>query len=165
MAAEEPSEGGDGPRVEDVMEVSGSELTLQEAMNTGLLPQPELMTFNAWQRWRAGPGGRPTLKKGDRYSTSSGEEANLWRTTMEALYGSDWRTDLEDKEVKDAAEKEGEDGEEEEEELIPEVPAAAAGAGSGTLFAPGGLGSLRGIRPEVPVSEERLTLRRLLGRS
>ena len=74
---------------------------------------------------------------------------------MEALYGSDWRTDLEDKEVKDAAEKEGEDGEEEEEELIPEVPAAASGAGSGAPFVPGGLGLLRGTRPEVPVAEER----------
>merc|ERR1712026_294460 len=44
--------------------------------------------------WRAGPGSRPTQRRGDGVSTTRAQESVLWRGVMGALYGDDWREQL-----------------------------------------------------------------------
>ena len=74
-------------------EVSGLEVSLQQAVASGLLEKPELQSFNDWQQWRKKTRSRPT-KAQDDVSRTTQEEANLWRETMEHFYGSDWNTAL-----------------------------------------------------------------------
>ena len=64
---------------------------LHEAIDSGLVPEPELMTYNEWVKWRAGPGGRPAQRRGDPMTTPAQLEVRLWRETMGRLHGDDWR--------------------------------------------------------------------------
>jgi hypothetical protein len=79
--------------------------SLEEAIEKGELLKPELLGYQAWISWRAGAGLRPTQKKSG-FGTTPAQEAELWRKTMTKLYGSDWRTLLEDKELQRAEEAE-----------------------------------------------------------
>jgi hypothetical protein len=85
-----------------------------------------LMNFNEWQKWRSGAGRRPTKKK-DGVSTTSKEEAQLWRATMEANHGDDWMVDLAALQAQVSEEEEAEDEEDGEEAT---TTGAAAGTGS-----------------------------------
>ena len=80
----------------NVREVSGSDKTLAEAVTSQEVPRPDVMDFNTWQVWRKGVGRRPTIGKGDPQVTSSKNEADLWRATMERYHGKDWRVRLEE---------------------------------------------------------------------
>ena len=75
-------------------EVSGStksqidRLSNLEEGDDGLIPMPDLMDFNSWQRWRTQFGKRPT-KRLDGYHTNPRQESILWRSTMLAVHGHD----------------------------------------------------------------------------
>ncbi|CAE7375118.1 pol, partial [Symbiodinium sp. CCMP2456] len=103
------------------------ELTLEEAIGSGEVPEPELMRFQGWLAWRGGDGQRPARRKGDRVGTNGKFEADLWRATMERIYGEDWKTQMDAKELAELAPSSGE--EQEEEELLPEASIAAGGPG------------------------------------
>ena len=79
-----------------VREVSGSEASLAECIADGSVPKPDLGDWNTWLVWRKGAGRRPKVSLGDRSSTSSRQESDLWKATMQRLYGADWRTQLEE---------------------------------------------------------------------
>ncbi len=79
--------------------------TLAEAIASGAVLEPPLVNYQSWISWRAGEGLRPTMKKSG-HSTTSRQEAELWKTTMEARYGTDWRSLLEDAELLRAEEAE-----------------------------------------------------------
>ena len=79
-----------------VREVSGSEVSLAECIANGSVPKPELGDWNTWVFWRRGAGRRPEVSLGDPLSTSARQEADLRRSTMQKLYGADWRTQLEE---------------------------------------------------------------------
>ena len=51
------------------------------------------MEFNDWQQWRSVSGKRPK-RAVDGYTTLSAAEADLWRSTMAAVHGSNWKTEL-----------------------------------------------------------------------
>ena len=87
---------------EVVREVSASDGSLLDEIEAGRVPRPALLSFSDWVGWRAGEGRRPALRHGDPRSTTSGEEAALWRTVMQALYGEFWREDW--AQARDAAE-------------------------------------------------------------
>ena len=72
-------------------EVANYEGTIEEAAEAGLFPQPDLMEFNTWQKWRKALGMRPTKRLGSKRPTSTSQEANLWRSVMEEYYGEDWQ--------------------------------------------------------------------------
>ena len=74
-------------------QVSGSDLTLSEAIRTGEIPRPELMGWQEWQPWRSGVGRRPT-QRNDGYVLPPQIETSPWRATMNELYGPDWATIL-----------------------------------------------------------------------
>ena len=74
-------------------EVSGSTLTLKQAIDAGEIEPPGLLEWNAWQKWRRDVGKRPT-QRADGRTTSNTEEAALWKATMEDRYGSDWSMQL-----------------------------------------------------------------------
>ena len=73
----------------DHRQVSGSDLTLLEAINTGVVPRPELIGWYDWQRWRTAIGRRPTMSE-DGYTLPRQIETSLWRATMAELYGAEW---------------------------------------------------------------------------
>ena len=106
------------------------ELTLEAAIEAGDVPVPELMRFQGWLAWRGGDGQRPARRKGDLgrdlVGTNGKFEANLWRATMERIYGDDWKAQLDAKELAELAASLEEEEEEEEEELVPENPVAVA---------------------------------------
>ncbi|CAE7940524.1 pol [Symbiodinium necroappetens] len=83
----------------------------------------ELMRFQGWLAWRGKEGSRPARRKGDTAGTSGKFEAELWWSTMEKIYGEDWRAELDAKELAELAAF-SDDGEEDEdeEELMPEAP-------------------------------------------
>ena len=83
--------------ITDVREVSGGDGTLAESIAGGDVPMPAVMDFNAWQQWRKGPGRRPQTTKGDPATTTPRQESELWRGTMQRLFGAEeWRTRLEE---------------------------------------------------------------------
>ena len=75
----------------DHRQVSGSDLTLSEAIRRGEIPRPELMGWNEWQPWRSSVGRVPT-QRNDRYVLPPQIETSLWRAFMNELYGPDWAT-------------------------------------------------------------------------
>ena len=106
--------------MESTREVSGTDDSLADAISTGKVPKPRPMEFNDWQKWRRDLGQRPR-KAVDGGTTNSRSEAELWRKTMIAQYGSDWQVEL-------AAGSVGEEA---------EPPAEAASAAAGTESAGG----------------------------
>ena len=103
-------------------------LSLEDAIVSGDVPTPELMRFQGWLAWRGKEGSRPARRKGDTAGTTGKFEAELRRSTMEKIYGEDWRAELDARELAElaASSDEGEEYEEEE-ELMPDasVPGAA----------------------------------------
>ena len=79
--------------------------TLSEAVASGAVPAPPLVTYQSWISWRASAGLRPTQKKSG-HGTTSRQEAELWKATMEERYGTEWRSLLEDAELLRAEEAE-----------------------------------------------------------
>ena len=79
--------------------------TLSEAVASGAVPAPPLVTYQSWISWRASAGLRPTQKKSG-HGTTSRHEAELWKATMEERYGAEWRSLLEDAELLRAEEAE-----------------------------------------------------------
>ena len=79
--------------------------TLAEAIASGAVSEPPLVNYQSWISWRAGEGLRPTMRKSG-HGTTSRQEAELWKATMEARYGTDWRSLLEDAELLRAEEAE-----------------------------------------------------------
>ena len=73
-------------RSDAAREVSKTTRTLMQEILDQKVAKPELMGFNAWQKWRKEVGKRPTRAE-DGKSTTSREEAALWRRTMASLYG------------------------------------------------------------------------------
>ena len=71
------------------MEVAGSAERLSAMIDKGDIPRPELMAFNQWLRWRSTTGRRPLLKRDGEF-TSMEKESELWKATMQYLYGDDW---------------------------------------------------------------------------
>ena len=117
-------------------EVSGSDDSLLAMLAAEDLEEPELMDYIRWVSWRAGPGRRPSKRKGDPAGTTPADEAALWRSTMEHLYSADWRQALADRQA--AAAMAGADGEEDEEEeesrgpsAVELLPASGAAGSSG----------------------------------
>ena len=78
------------------MQVSGHHgKTLLDAIREGLLDQPPLMGWNAWQRWRSTAGLRPTTRvDGPGNFTSTAQELQLWKAVMAELYGTEWPLQL-----------------------------------------------------------------------
>ena len=74
-------------------EVSGSTITLKQAIDAGEIEVPGLLEWNAWQKWRRDVGKRPTQRVDGR-TTSNTEEAALWKATMQDRHGSDWSMQL-----------------------------------------------------------------------
>ena len=104
--------------------------TLLEAIEEGIVPRPGLLTYQDWNSWRARDGQRPSKRRhgDDERTTTTAEEAQLWRTVMEALYGPEWKDQLA---VAGGAleETEEEEEEEEEEERLPTTLARAPEGG------------------------------------
>ena len=85
-------------------EVSDSELTLIESVQQGIVEEPPLMAWNAWQRWRSGAGRRPpTPREPEQRPAFVRREAALWRQLMEAVHGVNWRDALDQQETEEAA--------------------------------------------------------------
>ena len=102
--------------------------TLLEAIEEGIVPRPGLLTYQDWNSWRARDGQRPSKRRhgDDERTTTTAEEAQLWRTVMEALYGPEWKDQLA---VAGGALEETEEEEEEEEERPPTTLARAPEGG------------------------------------
>ena len=100
-----------------VTQVSGYQGQLIDAIREGKVPKPDLMQYNAWISWRKAEGKRPITRK-DGVGTKPSQEADMWREVMAALYGDDWRVQLDALEV-------GEEADEEGDERAAEVPAVA----------------------------------------
>ena len=67
-------------------EVRGSTKSLLQAIEDGDVPRPGLLGYQDWNSWRAREGQRPSkIRDGDERTTSTAEEAQLWRNVMEAL--------------------------------------------------------------------------------
>ena len=74
-------------------QVSGSDKTLIDAIRDGEVPQPILMSWNAWQAWRSRTGRMPRQAT-DGYTVSRAQEVALWKAVMNELYGEDWSIQL-----------------------------------------------------------------------
>ena len=74
-------------------QVSGSELTLLEAVNAEYVPKPRLMSWNEFQVWRRDEGKRPLLAA-DGHTTTTPQEVVLWKSVMLDLYGPEWAVEL-----------------------------------------------------------------------
>ena len=132
-------EAGDGRVLEEgTREVSGTNASLAACITDGSVPKPKLLDWQDWLKWRKGPGMRPRRDRGDPDTTALKQESVLWRSTMQRLYGEDWRALLEEQQ---AAEEEGEGadvesvigGERSAEASVVSASAASAGlAGSST---------------------------------
>ena len=111
IATPVPPEAGDGRVLEEgVREVSGTEASLVACIADGTISQPGLTDWQDWLKWRKGPGMRPRQDRGDPDSTALKQESVLWRSTMQRLYGADWRGLLEEQQAA-AEEEEGVDEE------------------------------------------------------
>ena len=111
-------------------QVVGTDKTLLRCIQDGDLPRPDLMRWNAWQRWRREIGRRPTQSR-DGYTTSAAEESALWKAVMLELYGSEWALEL--AAAEDAPAPEERDGQPGEPRLS---PAAGAVPDEGAAPAP-----------------------------
>ena len=78
---------------EGVQEVRGTDDGLLKLIADGSVEKPALSLYADWLAWRKASETRPSRTVDTRTSTSQ-EEAALWRGTMAALYGDTWRTDL-----------------------------------------------------------------------
>ena len=74
-------------------QVSGSDKTLIDAIRDGEVPQPILMSWNAWQAWRSRAGRMPRQAT-DGYTVSRAQEVALRKAVMNELYGDDWSIQL-----------------------------------------------------------------------
>ena len=74
-------------------EISGSDKTLAACIRDGTVGKPPLMQHNEWLQWRRDIGMRPR-KAVDGATTTSAQEARLWRETMSTLYGPEWIENL-----------------------------------------------------------------------
>ena len=90
--------------------MSQTDKTLAEVLADGSVAAPDLVGFNDWQKWRKSSGTRPVVARGDPKSTTSAQEVLLWKSTMEELFGDEWRGDLAEKEAALAAAADEEDG-------------------------------------------------------
>ena len=65
---------------EEQYEVSGMKdgTTLSQCIESGVVPVPELMNYNAWLKWRSQAGKRPSKARKDAKSTTMGQESSLW---------------------------------------------------------------------------------------
>ena len=70
-------------------QVSGTRLTLSEAIRTGEIQRPELVSWHAWQPWRSSIGRRPSVAN-DGFVLPRQIETSLWRATMSEFYGAEW---------------------------------------------------------------------------
>ena len=61
--------------------------TLFELIAAGLIPEPGPLDWKRFQKYRAGLGGRPTVRRGDNHTLSTANDALVWRSTMMSLYG------------------------------------------------------------------------------
>ena len=96
-------------------EVSGrDDVTLMGLINGGQLPQPELLSYIHWLKWRKSTKTRPVLRQGDPASTKGGDEAALWKHVMGRLYGEDWKEELRELEEQRAVQEDDPDAEESE---------------------------------------------------
>ena len=111
-------------RSDAAREVSKTTKTLMQEILDQKIAKPELMGFNAWQKWRRGAGKRPT-RAADGKSTTPREEADLFWRTMSSLYGESWREDL----ALTEAEEENEDGAAEENPAAERKPAPQGALG------------------------------------
>ena len=74
-------------------QVSGSEKTLIQAIHDGHIETPQLMGWNAYQRWRREVGKRPQLSV-DGFATVAAQESALWKAVMAEVHGVSWAEDL-----------------------------------------------------------------------
>ena len=79
------------------------DVTLEAAIEAGEIPVPELMRFQGWLARRRRDGQRPARKNSDAAGTNVKFEADLWRATMERIYGDDWKTQVDAKELAELA--------------------------------------------------------------
>ena len=83
-------------------EVSGTDEPFMTCLENGTVPKlTEVVNHGEWLKWRKGPGRRPVKSAGEA-TTTAVFEAQLWRATMEGLFGPDWRVLLEEKETSQA---------------------------------------------------------------
>ena len=75
-------------------QVSGSDLSLIEAIRKEEIPTPQLFDWFRWQRWRKEEGRRPMKKKKSPYFTTPSQEYALYRAVMNDLYGDGWKNQL-----------------------------------------------------------------------
>ena len=87
------AERAQSPEAKLAGEVKGLDITLREAIKTGALPTPSLMGYNDWQKWRAETKSLAACTK-DQVKARSHRERELWKTTMEDLYGDTWKDQL-----------------------------------------------------------------------
>ena len=128
-------------------QVSGSDKTLIDAIRDGEVPQPILMSWNAWQAWRSRAGRMPRQAT-DGYTVSRAQEVALWKAVMNELYGEDWSIQLASMEDPAAAVETAAEGVEAVADAsLPENVAAARPAVERTLSSPG---SGFGTAPETP---------------
>ena len=105
-------EAGDGRVLEEgTREVSGTNASLAACIADGSVPKPKLLDWQDWLKWRKGPGMRPRRDRGDPDTTALKQESVLWRSTMQRLYGEDWRALLEEQQAEEAEEDEEADAE------------------------------------------------------
>ena len=119
--------------------------TLLEAIDEGIVPRPGLLTYQAWNAWRAREGQRPSKRRhGDEgRTTTTAEEAKLWRKVMATLYGPEWQDQLAmagappEESSEEGERSEGSMGTAPEEALVEEAR-AATGAEQATDLVPVG---------------------------
>jgi hypothetical protein len=98
MAADDSPLSGEVPSLEEDDPAEGEVLetptevrllvgTLVELILAEEIPEPGPLDWKRFQSWRAGAGGRPTVRRGDGRSLDPATESRIWRATMEALYG------------------------------------------------------------------------------
>ena len=89
---EAPQSGGSKYRYEVTKSVPGSVgKTLLECIQQNVVEKPPLMSWNSWQKWRV----TISPKEGtDGFQQDAAAERSLYLAVMEALYGSDWQTQL-----------------------------------------------------------------------
>ena len=114
--------------------MSGSEASLAECIANGSVPKPALVDWQDWQRWRKGAGKRPTVGQGDSASTTSRQESELWRATLQRLYGANWRALLEEQQAAETATEEEADAA----SAVGGGTASAAASVAGSAAASGG---------------------------
>ena len=82
-----------------VREVSGTELPFATCIQDNTVPKPPIQDWKDWQIWRKGVGKRPKLSLGDAQPTTPRQESELWKATMQRLYGDEWRALLEEQQA------------------------------------------------------------------